>query len=54
MPDAPTLAGAITDDIASWFEDWSGGDTMGLNAKTDIYNVVLRRIVGDIEENSNE
>lgn len=38
------LSGAITDDLAEWFKDWSGGEALGLEAKTGIYSVILNRL----------
>lgn len=43
------LAGALTDDIANWFKDWSGGDKLGLDSKTDIYAVVSKRLENGVE-----
>jgi len=38
------IAKQITEDVIDWFKDWSGGDNIGFNAKTDIYLVIKKSL----------
>ncbi len=43
------LAGALTDDLGRWFQDWSGGEELKFEAKVSIYMVIAERLESGIE-----
>lgn len=43
------LCVAITDDISAWYKDWSGGETLGFEALSDIYHVVSERFKNGVD-----
>ncbi len=43
------ISEAITEDIAKWYKQWQGGHELGFEAKSDVYDVVLKRFKRGVE-----